>query len=111
MLPGVTAMIPSRLLGAAASAAAISLPLLAYAQSGTVLTGKAAYGDWQTETPGVRRVIRPEDMPAPFATEPARNRGQVVAEPGGRQPTTVPGFEVKLFAKGLQGPRLIRTAP
>jgi glucose/arabinose dehydrogenase len=104
-------MIASRLLCAAASAAAISLPLLAYAQSGNVLIGKAAYNDWQSEAPGVRRLIKPEDMPPPFASESVRNRVQVVVEPAGRQLRTVPGFEVKLFAKGLEGPRLMRTAP
>jgi glucose/arabinose dehydrogenase len=104
-------MIRSQLFTAAASAAAISLPLLAYAQSGNVLIGKAAFEDWQSEAGGVRRLIKPEDMPPPFATESVRNRVQVVAEPAGRQPKTVPGFEVKLFAKGLQAPRLMRTAP
>jgi glucose/arabinose dehydrogenase len=104
-------MIASRLLCAAASAAAISLPLLAYAQSGNVPTGKAAFNDWQSEVPGVRRLITPQDLPPPFATESVRNRMQLVAEPGNRQPKTVPGFEVKLFAKGLEAPRLMRSAP
>jgi len=104
-------MIPSRLFGAAALAAAISFPISAQAQSGNVLTGKAAIGDWQTEAPGVQRLIKPQDLPPPFATESVRNRMQLVAEPGDRQPKTIPGFAVKLFAKGLEGPRLMRAAP
>ena len=104
-------MNPSRLTTAAALAAAISLPTLIHAQSGTVLTGKAAFNDWQSEAPGVRRLIRPQDLPPPFATESVRNRMQLVVEPGDRQLKAVPGFEVKPFAKGLESPRLIRTAP
>jgi glucose/arabinose dehydrogenase len=103
-------MFPSRI-SAAASAAAVFIPAFAFAQSGSVLTGNAAFGDWQTEAPGVRRMFRPQDLPPPFATESVRNRMQLVAEPGDRQPKAAPGFEVKLFAKGLEGPRLIRTAP
>jgi glucose/arabinose dehydrogenase len=104
-------MFPSRLFFAAASAAAIFIPVSVDAQSSQVLTGNAAFGDWQTEAPGVRRVFRPQDLPPPFATESVRNRMQLVAEPGDRQPKAAPGFEVKLLAKGLEGPRLIRTAP
>jgi glucose/arabinose dehydrogenase len=104
-------MIPLRLFVTAVWAAVISLPYSAHAQSGAVLTGKAAFGDWRSERPGVRRLIRPEDLPPPFATEAVRNRAQVVVDSGGRQLKTLPGFEVKLFAKGLEGPRLIRTAP
>jgi glucose/arabinose dehydrogenase len=90
---------------------AISLPTPCHAQSGNVLTGKAAFIDWQAEAPGVRRLIKPQDLPPPFATEAVRNRVQVVVEPGDRQLKTVPGFEVKPFAKGLEAPRLMRTAP
>src|SRR5689334_14497057 len=104
-------MIPSRFATAACLAAGISLPTLLFAQSGTLLTGKAAFTDWQGEAPGVRRLIKPQDLPPPFATEPARNGTQLVAEPAGRQPKTLPGFEVKLFAKSLSNPRLMRTAP
>ena len=104
-------MTPLRLFATAALAASVFHPNPAAAQSGPVLTGKAAFGDWQSEAPGTRRQIRPEDLPAPFATESVRNRAQVVVEAGGRQLKTVPGFEVRLFAKGLEGPRLMRTAP
>src|SRR5689334_7298667 len=104
-------MTPFRLTIAAALAAALSIPTLLFAQSGKLLTGKAAFTDWQGETPGIRRVIKPQDLPPPFATESARNSTQLVAEPAGRQPKTLPGFEVTLFAKGLSNPRLMRTAP
>jgi len=37
-----------------------------------VLTGAAAFGDWRTDAPGVRRKITEADLPAPFATATAR---------------------------------------
>ena len=95
-------MTPLRLYVAAAMAAAVSLPTLIHAQSGNLLTGKAAFDDWRSEAPGVRRLIRPEDMPPPFATESVRNRMQLVTDPAGRELKTIPGFDVKLFAKGLE---------
>jgi hypothetical protein len=33
--------------------------------SGALLEGKAAFGDWHTDSPGTRRLIRPQDLPAP----------------------------------------------
>src|SRR4029450_2636152 len=45
----------------------------AAAGTGAVLTGAAAFGDWRSDAPGVRRLIRVEDLPAPFATSSARN--------------------------------------
>lgn len=104
-------MTPLRLFANAACAAVLAFPLLAHAQSGGVLTGKSAFGDWQSEAPGVRRLIKPQDLPPPFATESVRNRMQLVVDHGNRQLKTLPGFEVKLFARGLEVPRIIRTAP
>ena len=77
---------------------------------GKVLTGQAAFGDWHTQAPGVRRHIKPQDLPPPYATRSASNTPQVVAARGG-QLHAPPGFDVKLFAQGLHGPRAIRTAP
>jgi glucose/arabinose dehydrogenase len=84
---------------------------MALAADSPVLTGAAAFGDWRTDAPGVRRLITPADMPPPFATPS-------VANPPGRAPRTPavlprapPGFVVDLFASGLDEPRVIRTAP
>src|SRR5688572_23171362 len=104
-------MTPSPLYVAAALVTASTLPTLIHAQSGNLLTGKAAFGDWRSEAPGVRRLIRPEDLPPPFATQSVGNAMQLVANPSDRELKTIPGFQVKLFAKGLEGPRLMRTAP
>jgi glucose/arabinose dehydrogenase len=102
----------TRMLVAAIIAAAFAHSASADAQSpGNVLTGKAAFGDWQTESAGTRRHIKVGDLPAPFATDTVRNRVEVVPNPGDRQLKAPPGFEVKLFASGLDKPRLMRVAP
>ena len=31
------------------------------------------FGDWRTDAPGVRRQIRPEDLPAPYASKSSSN--------------------------------------
>jgi hypothetical protein len=74
-----------------------------------VRTGPAAYGDWRTDAPGVRRHIRPSDLPAPAATASATAR--VVARPAGAELKVPPGFKVEPFARGLNNPRQLRVAP
>jgi glucose/arabinose dehydrogenase len=73
--------------------------------------GAAAYGDWRTDAPGVRRKISPADLPAPLASPSAANPSRVVEPPPGAMPKVPPGFFVSLFAKGLDEPRVIRVAP
>jgi glucose/arabinose dehydrogenase len=74
-------------------------------------TGAAAFGDWRTDAPGVRRLITPADLPAPFATKSAAYRSQRAARTGVDIPKAPPGFAVDLFANGLNIPRVIRIAP
>ena len=76
-----------------------------------VRTGAAAFGDWRTDAPGVRRLIAPADLPAPFATKSAANRSQRAARTDVDVPKAPPGFPVDLFASGLNTPRVIRIAP
>src|ERR1700744_5509223 len=76
-----------------------------------VRTGAEAFGDWRTDAPGVRRLITPTDLPAPFATKSAAYRSQRGARQGADMPKAPPGFSVDLFAKGLNVPRVIRIAP
>src|ERR1700722_11180831 len=76
-----------------------------------VRTGAAAFGDWRTDGPGVRRLITPTDLPAPFATKSAVGRSQRAARTGVDIPKAPPGFAVDLFASGLNIPRVIRIAP
>ena len=99
-------MMPMRLIIAATFAAAIihvnsSGDGMAQSTSGAVLTGKAAFGDFRTDAPGVRRHITANDLPKPFDTETPRNRVEVVAKPTDAQLKVPVGFEIKQFAGGL----------
>ena len=75
---------------------------------GELLTGKAAFGDWRTDAPLVRRKIT--DLPPPYATRSASNPPRVVAKPASF-PNVPPGFQVELFASNLRDPRTVRIAP
>lgn len=76
-----------------------------------VLVGKEAFGAWQRDKPGTVRLIRPQDLPEPGATPSAANVSRVVGRPPEAKPLVPAGFKVELFAEGLNGPRIIRTAP
>jgi glucose/arabinose dehydrogenase len=103
ILPKAAGIIAAALIGAAAVAA--------LAQSQPVLTGTAAYGDWRSDAPGLRRKIAPADMPPPYATASANRGPAVVARPADAWPKAPPGFVVELLAGGLDNPRLIRVSP
>ena len=77
----------------------------------TVLTGSAAYGDWSTDAPGVRRRITVGDLPAPHATPSVDHGANMAPRPEGVIPQAPAGFKVELFASGLNNPRKIVTAP
>ena len=81
-------------LGAAASAA--------LSENSATRVGVAAFGDWRTDAPGVRRKLTPADLPAPLASRPVANPSREVARPAGALPKVPAGFAVSLFAKGLK---------
>ncbi len=85
--------------------------LFALADESATRTGAAAYGDWRTDAPGVRRKLTAADMPAPGATRSVANASRVVARPEGALPKAPTGFSVSLFASGLDQPRVVRVAP
>ncbi|RYG86850.1 MAG: sorbosone dehydrogenase family protein [Alphaproteobacteria bacterium] len=99
----------------------LSIPLVfsfltpLYAQD--ALTGEAAFGTWEPDAPGVRRLITPADLPAPSLTEndpeapDFENMATVVPAPEGAMPKVPEGFNVEVFATGLTQPRVIRIAP
>lgn len=99
--------------GALLAAVAVAGPALAEPEAAKppVRTGKAAFGDWRQDAPGVRRLIRPADLPLPFATRPAAHSPRVVTPPAGFLPKVPDGFTVQRFATGLEGPRNMRVAP
>jgi hypothetical protein len=67
--------------------------------------------DWQSDKPGLRRVIRPGDLPKPGATPSVANFPHVIQRPPNAFPQGPAGFKVELFADGLTGPRELRVAP
>lgn len=98
--------------GIAAWALALTAVLVvpASAQS-EALRGAAAFGAWRTDKPGVIRLIRPKDLPAPGATPSTANGPHIVRRPPSVVPQVPAGFKIELFADGLGGPRQMRVAP
>jgi glucose/arabinose dehydrogenase len=86
-----------------------AIPLLAQTDAG-LLSGTAAFGDWRADRPGTRRLIRPQDLPAPDLAQSVSNVVWIVHRTD-QKPIVPNGFEVNLFASGLAGPRIVRTAP
>src|SRR3954471_3692822 len=98
----------------AAAVAALGVALtgiFASARDGAVLKGRAAFGDWRKDKPGVRRMLTPQDLPAPNVTPSHANFAETTAMPAGAKPEVPSGFAVEMIASGLKGPRAIRVAP
>lgn len=83
----------------------------AQSPSPLILTGKAAYGDWRGDAPGVRRHLSAGELPAPYASRSSSNAPAVVEAPQNAVPKVPPGFTARLFARGLETPRILRVAP
>jgi len=94
-----------------AAALSIAVQLEAAAESDTLLTGKAAMGDWKSDAPGVRRKITVADLPAPSSNVLAINPPRVARRPADAQPHVPPGFKIELYASDFRDPRFLLTAP
>ncbi len=81
------------------------------ANSPSVASNGSPFIDFRNEKPGTVRKITVADLPQPYATKSSSNSPSVVPRPKDAWPQALPGFKVDLFAEGLNGPRLIRTAP
>jgi glucose/arabinose dehydrogenase len=114
-------------------AATAALP--AFAQQQPLLTGQAAFTDFNQQAPGTRHKITVADLPAPAPDEAVNNGPTIVARPKDAWPVAPPGFKVTLYAGGdftptaasssqnnqapsvpvapstFREPRLLRTAP
>jgi glucose/arabinose dehydrogenase len=95
------------LLAAMAVMAAFAVRL----DAATPAASGAAFGDWTKDAPGVVHHITPDDLPPPYATRSAANSPELVPRPAGALPKVPHGFAVEVFASGLEGARLLRTAP
>ncbi len=67
--------------------------------------------DWRHATPGAKHLISVEQLPAPYATSSAGNNPAVVRAPEDAKLAVPAGFKVELFAKGLNGGRIVHVAP
>jgi len=76
-----------------------------------LLTGEKAFGDWKADRPGVRRLIRPEDLPKPYVTDSASNGAGIADRPQDAKPVLPPDFSAELVASGIDSPRVVRVAP
>jgi glucose/arabinose dehydrogenase len=102
---------PAFLRVAVLASIASALPVFLCAQSGTTITGQAAFTDYTQEHPGVRRKITLADLPQPKEDQSVDNGPTLVPRPEGAIPVAPAGFKVELYAQGFTEPRLIRTAP
>jgi glucose/arabinose dehydrogenase len=97
--------------------ATLSATVLLLAAAGTapaqngVLEGRAAFTDWHADRPGLRRHIRPDDLPAANLAASLSNGVRIVRRGPNDKPVVPAGFTVSLFAEGLEQPRIIRAAP
>jgi glucose/arabinose dehydrogenase len=102
----------SRFFCLAEIAAALLVATTAFAQPDqTVLKGSAAFGDWHADGPGLRRLITPEDLQAPYVTKSASNGAGLAERPQGAGPKLPPGFSAEIIASGIANPRVVRVAP
>jgi glucose/arabinose dehydrogenase len=76
-----------------------------------VLKGEEAFGDWHSDRPGVRRLLKVEDQPPPADSESAQNPPDKVEMPEGVRPKLSPGFKAEMVASGIENPRVVRIAP
>jgi glucose/arabinose dehydrogenase len=97
-------------IGTASSLAAL-FATSALALADDVRVGKAAYGDWQTDAPGVTRKITVGDLDVPLETPSTANRSKVAPKPTDAALKTMPGFSVAAFVTDMGGARVIRVAP
>ena len=75
------------------------------------MVGGTDPNDWQRQAPGAQHHIKVTALAKPFETKSEGNGPQVVQAPTNAALAVPPGFTVKLFAKDLRNPRLVRTAP
>ena len=91
--------------------APVALALLALAAQAADGGRGSPFSDYRSQAPGKVHRITAEDLPPPYATASATNGPIIVPRPQGAWPVAPPGFTVELYASGLDGPRVLRTAP
>lgn len=67
--------------------------------------------DWKLDAPGRKHRIDVANLPAPYASESARNFPQLVPQPAGASLKVPAGFKVETFTAELTAPRTMKIAP
>lgn len=90
----------------------VRLGALATVTVGIVLqAADGPFSDYRTQAPGEVHRITVDDLPRPYATAAASNPATLIPQPEGALPQAPFGFAVDRYVSGLQGPRVLRTAP
>jgi len=77
-----------------------------------VLAEPIVFGDWRQARPGQVHHIKLSDLPAPDQAEGDADTGPSSPAPRkGAIPVAPAGYEVSLFASGLENPRALKRAP
>jgi glucose/arabinose dehydrogenase len=97
------------LLASTIAAAAQTNPTKQSNTATQTLKGKAAFGDWQQDRPGLRRLITPADLPA--IEKQSSTFAEVVPPPADAKPKLPPGFTAETVVTGLEGARVMKFAP
>jgi glucose/arabinose dehydrogenase len=70
-----------------------------------------AQSKWQDDAPGRVHRIDVAKLPAPFATESARQFPRITPKPDAASLKLPPGFKIDVFTRDIEGPRVMRIAP
>src|SRR5258708_30233319 len=76
-------------------------------QSTGLLQGRTAFTDWSADRPGLRRHIRPADLPAADLGASFSNGVRITRRSGSPKPVVPAGLEGRLFAERLDETSLI----
>jgi len=78
---------------------------------GMLLAAALGGGAAAADHPGQKFLVRPADLPKPYATPAATNNNVSIFRPEGVMPEAPKGFTVSIFADGLSNPRGLLAAP
>ena len=98
----------TRYLSAALAAAAFTLLNLHVSDVAAQASGGQS---WAQDAPGQVHRIDLANLPAPYATESARDFPQIVARPDDADLRLPDGFSIDVFTRDVDGPRVMRIAP
>ena len=79
--------------------------------SAFALSHAYAQTKWQDDAPGRVHHIDVAKLPAPFATESARQFPRVTPKPDAASLKLPAGFKIDVFTREIEGPRVMRIAP